>query len=110
MIQLWKCPCGQVNFSIPERHHELDYCTKCKEHYVDLETYGCRATVGVTFIRKLNYSFFLELIKCMDEQGFEPYVKLDKLYLNLTAVMKAREIEDEILKQLIDDKYNNSYS
>ena len=98
---IWKClNCNKVHYSIPFRHHAMDYC-ECEQSGVDLETYGCRIIGEVSILKEIN-GFFDEILICMKEQGFDYFIKFrGKLCVDLIGHFLARNLEDEILKDYI---------
>ena len=104
-IVIWKCKdCGKLNWSNPFRHHQMDTC-ECGKSGMDLETYGCRTMGNVEIIKKIQ-SFFNEIVIGMQEQGYyglDYFVRMDnKVYITMKTVLIIREIEDDIIKKIIE--------
>ena len=41
-------------------------------------------------------NYFNEIIICMQEQGYEPFIIMDKVYVKFEAYFKARQIVDKL--------------
>ena len=107
MYLIWEClSCKTINYSIDLRHHEMNYCRKCKESYVDFETYMTRITTNVKTIEKIDYNFFDELLLCFKEQGFKlPAHYMDDFGFPILFVdySEIRDLEDKMIKELLEE-------
>lgn len=99
---IWKCgsKCQEVKVSISGRHHQMDICS-CGDSGLDLEEYVCRFIGNVKTLKSLNYNFFDELIIDFREQGF--FEELEDAPNRFHLIMSLRDIEDDILKDLLKD-------
>ena len=104
-IMIWKClKCNSIQYSNAFEHHKMDICP-CDNSGIDLETYGCRMMGKLEILENQN-GYFDELLICLREQGYEKYfVELDKLYVTLVGVMFVRNLEKEIIKDYIKEKW-----
>lgn len=99
---IWKClSCGKINYSIPQRHHQMDVC-KCDNSGMDLDIYLCTIMGEVKVIENLDFNFFGDLVNCMEEQGYLELVSVnDMLFINWEQAEMIRDMEDEILTDYI---------
>lgn len=77
----------------------MDVC-KCGASFLDLEEDYARFSGYYKPLEIYDYNFFDEILLCMSEQGFKPFIIIDKKYIDLTTVYLIRELEDEIMESL----------
>lgn len=102
-IIIWECPtCKDVQISNPRLHHQMDSC-KCGSCSMDLETDYSRISGFPKELKSISLKdmdIFSELGICCLEQGF--YIELEKRYLELNTFLKIKELEKEILLNLLN--------
>lgn len=105
---VWKClSCGEVRESDPLKHHKMDYCIKCGESGVDLETYSCRVMGNVKFLKRISPNFLeLRVKPCWGTYGINGLSEFKKVSVSEMSIghMKAilnEEKPGEYIKWLI---------